>query len=340
MKAVFRISVLTVVLAALMVGIVNAQEMDRTGWPETFILGLFGGDDSAETLRENEPLRTYLAERLGIEVLITTGTSYSAVIEAMRADRVDAMLVGPLSFVIAERVAGAEPIAVLAEEGFSDLTELPTEFTPPYYYSVFVTKKGSGIRTLQDLEGQDVAFVDPASTSGRGAPVVRLIHDIDGLETAADVDAWLNPIFAGSHPSAVTALQGDQVAVAATFEGNLINMRNEGLIELCGFENDQVNVELTQEDIDAVYEDCPDGNLVVIAQSEPIPSTPLAVRGDLPESFKTELQSALLDIGTNLETLQSVGFYFVDPTQFEELGLDSISDFYEVVRQIADVVAQ
>ena len=340
MKALYRIMILTVVLALLVVGVANAQEVDRTDWPTTFILGLFGGDDSAETLRENEPLRTYLSERLGIDVLISTGTSYSAVIEAMRADRVDAMMVGPLSFVIAERVAGAEPIAVLAEEGFADITELPTEVAPPYYFSVYVTKKGSGIRTLQDLEGQDVAFVDPASTSGRGAPVVRLINNIDGLNTAADVDAWLNPIFAGTHPGAVTALQGDQVAAAATFEGNLINMRNEGLIELCGFENDQIGVILTQEEIDATYDDCPDGNIVVFAQSEPIPSTPFAVRGDLPESFKMALQSALLDISKNLDTLQAVGFYFVDPTQIESLHLDRISDFYEVVRQIADVVAQ
>jgi phosphonate transport system substrate-binding protein len=340
MKALFRIIVLSVVLAALTIGVVSAQEVDRTDWPTTFILGLFGGDDSAETLRENEPLRTYLSERLGIDVLITTGTSYSAVIEAMRADRVDAMLVGPLAFVIAERVAGAEPIAVIADEGFSDLSALPTEVAPPYYFSVYITKKGSGIRTLADLQGQSVAFVDPASTSGRGAPVVRLINDIDGLETAADVDAWLNPIFAGSHPGAVTALQGDQVTVAATFEGNLINMRNEGLIELCGFENDAVGVILSQEELDAIYDDCPEGNLVVIAQSDPIPSTPVAVRGDLPQSFKDELQSALLDISSNLETLQAVGYYFVDPTTIEDLHLESISDFYEVVRQIADVVAQ
>lgn len=340
MKTLYGIVALIVVLVTLLVSVASAQEVDRTGWPETFILGLFGGDDSAETLRENEPLRAYLSERLGMDVLITTGTSYSAVIEAMRADRVDAMLVGPLSFVIAERVAGAEPIAVIAQEGFADLTELPTEFAPPFYFSVFVTKKGLGIASLADLEGQDVAFVDAASTSGRGAPVVRLINNIEGLETAADVDAWLNPIFAGTHPSAISALWADQVVAATTFEGNLINMRNEGLIELCGFEDDAVGVVLTQEEIDAIYNDCPEGNLVVIAQTAPIPNTPIAVRGVLPESFKMALQEALLDIGTDLETLQAVGYYFVNPVQLESLGLDSISDFYEVVRQIADVVAQ
>jgi phosphonate transport system substrate-binding protein len=339
MKVFFRLVALTVVLATLVVGIASAQE-DRTGWPTTMSLGLFGGDDSAEALRENEPLRAYLAERLGIDVLITTGTSYSAVIEAMRADRVDAMFVGPLAFVIAERVAGAEPLVVVAQEGFGDITELPTEVNPPFYFSVFVTKKGSGIASLADLEGQDVAFVDPASTSGRGAPVVALLNNVDGLETAADVDAWLNPIFAGTHQSAISALWSDQVVAATTFEGNLINMRDEGLINLCGFEDSRTGVILTQEQIDAIYNDCPEGNLVVIAQTAPIPNTPVAVRGNLPESFKMALRDALLDITGDLETLKAIGYFFVDPTTIESLNLDSVSDFYEVVRQIADVVAQ
>lgn len=329
-----------VLAMTLVISGVSAQD-DREGWPSPFVLGLFGGDDSAETLRDNEPLRAYLAETLGMEVVITTGTSYGAVIEAMRADRVDAMAVGPFAFVLAEREADAEPIAVLLVEGVLEGFASPDEVEAlrPYYYSVFVTKKGSGIDSLDDLEGQDVAFVDPASTSGRNAPVVRLINEIEGLETPADVDAWLNPIFAGSHPSAVTALIEDQVAVAATFEGNLLNMRNEGLAEVCGFEDDRVGVTLTQEDIDAIYADCPEGNLVVIAQSNPIPNTPMAVRTELPESFKLALQEALLAIKDDPELLAQVGYYFVDPTEYPELGLESINDFYNVVRDIAAITA-
>lgn len=344
MKAI-RLAVLVALMATLVVGVSVAQD-DREGWPEPFVLGLFGGDDSAEALRDNEPLRAYLAEALDMEVLISTGTSYSAVIEAMRADRVDAMAVGPFAYVLAEREADAEPIAVLLVEGVLEgLEALPGEADElrPFYYSVFVTKKGNvteagdPIDTLEDLEGLDFAFVDPASTSGRNAPVVRLINEIDGLETPADVDSWLNPIFAGSHPSAVTALANDQVLAAATFEGNLINMRNEGVAEVCGFEDDRVGVTLTPEAIQAIYDDCPEGNIVVIAQSAPIPNTPLAVRSELPESFKVALQEALLAIAEDEELLQEVGYFFVDPTAYPELGLESINDFYQVVRDLAAI---
>ncbi len=345
MKALLRSLVLVAMLAALMVSGAAAQEESEipADWPNPFIVGLFGGDDSAETLRDSEPLRAYLAEALGLDIIISTGTSYSAVIEAMRADRVDALMVGPFAFVLAERVADAEPLAVLSVEGLLEGLDDPriAGGAPlPYYFSVFVTTKGSDIRSLAELEGQDVAFVDPASASGFNAPVVRLINEIEGLETPVDVQNWLNPVFAGSHPSSVTALVNEQVVVAATFEGNLINMRNEGLVELCGFEEDRIGVRLTQEDIDRIYDECPEGNVVVIAQSDPIPNTPMAVRSELPQSFKDALTEALLAIAQDPETLERVGWYFVDPTTFEGLGVETVSDFYNFMRDLADITAR
>ncbi len=338
MKALIRVLLVVALLISVAVAVSaqdSEEDTDREGWPQPFIVGLFGGDDSAQALRDSEPLRAYLAETLDLEVLVTTGTSYSAVIEAMRADRVDAMMVGPLAFALAERIADAEPIAVLAIEGVLEgLDQLPDEIPAPFYYSVFVTQKGSGIRTLQDLEGLDFAFVDPASTSGYSAPVVRLINEIEGLETPADVEDWLTPIFAGSHPSAVTALANGQVTAAVTFEGNLVNMRAEGQIELCGFEGNRLGVTLSQEELDQLYDDCPEGSVVVFAQSAPIPNTPMSVRTELPESFKNTLKQALLDITRDSELLGEVGYYFVDPTEIEGLGIESVSEFYDFVRDL------
>lgn len=319
--------------------------VDKSDWPAVFSFGRFAGDDAANALLSAEPLRAYLERELGIPVTVNVGTTYSAVIAAMSARQVDAMEVGPFSFVIAERQANAEPIAVGASE--DSLEGQPVVYDPeirPFYYSVFITKKGSGIRTLADLEGKNVAFVDPASTSGRNAPVVRLINDIEALETPADVDTWLNPIFAGSHPSAVLALINGDVDAATTFEGNLMNMRKEGQAQLCGFEDDRVGVTLTQEMIDQTYDDCPEGNLVVIAQSDPIPNTPFAIRADLPESFKQAVKDALLSIKDKPEDLQAIGRWYVDPSLdpelAAELGLETITDFYDVVRDIAAITAE
>ncbi|MCG8349661.1 MAG: phosphate/phosphite/phosphonate ABC transporter substrate-binding protein [Chloroflexales bacterium] len=309
----------------------------KINWPDEFVVGLFVGDDADAALKNNEPLRVYLEETLGIPVRVETGTSYSAVIEAMRAKRVDAMEVGPFSFVLAEREAGAEPLAVRASEDREAAAFDENVF--PYYFSVFVTKKGSGVRTLQDLEGIDFAFVDPASTSGRNAPVVRLINEIDGLETPEDVDNWLNPTFAGSHPTAILALQNDNVQTAVTYEGNLINLRDEGQAEVCGFAEGRVGIPLSQEELDSIYEACPEGRLVVIAQSDPIPNTPFSIRPDLPDSFKTAVREALLGIKDNPEVLSAFGTWYVDPTEVLE-GVESTSAFYDVVRDIAAITVE
>lgn len=337
-------------IAALAVVPAWAQDnVDRTGWPTVFSFGRFAGDDSANALLSAEPLRAYLEEKLGIPVTVNVGTTYSAVIAAMAAHQVDAMEVGPFSFVIAEREANAEPIAVGATEASleagADVVYDPT--VRPFYYSVFITKKGNvnpagnPIRTLADLQGVDFAFVDPASTSGRNAPVVRLIHDIPGLSTPGDVDAWLHPIFAGSHPSAVLALVNGDVQAAATYEGNLINLRREGQAQVCGFEDDKTGIKLTQEMIDQTYDDCPEGNIVVIAQSDPIPNTPFAIRADLPDSFKQAVRDALLSIKDDNAALQSIRRWYVDPSQdpelSQELGLENLNDFYNVVRDIAAI---
>ena len=344
MKNLVRLLVILVVVAALGI-VVSAQddEVDRSDWPAVFSFGRFAGDDSAEALVGAEPLREYLEAELGIPVTVNVGSTYTAVIAAMAAGQVDAMEVGPFSFVIAEREAGAEAIAVGASESSLADGETPV-YDPtirPFYYSVFVTTKGSGIATLADLQGTDFAFVDPASTSGRNAPVVRLINEIEGLETPGDVDEWLNPVFAGSHPSAMLALINGDVVAGVTYEGNLINQRTEGLAEVCGFEDDQTGVTLTAEDLQVIYDDCPDGSLVVIAQSDPIPNTPFAIRGDLPESFKAAVQDALLSIKDKPEVLAEIGRWYVNPALDEELaaelGLTELYDFYDVVRDIAAV---
>jgi phosphonate transport system substrate-binding protein len=353
MKLIVRLIAVVALAAVLGMTLVAQDDVDRTGWPEVFSFGRFAGDDSAEALLNAEPIRAYLEAELGIPVTVNVGSTYTAVIAAMAAGQVDAMEVGPFAFVIAEREANAEPIAVGASE--SSLEEGETAvYDPnilPFYYSVFVTKKGNvnpvtgnPIRTLADLEGIDFAFVDPASTSGRNAPVVRIINEIDGLETPGDVDEWLNPIFAGSHPSAMLALINGDVLAGATYEGNLINQRTEGLAEVCGFEDDQSGITLTQEMIDEIYDDCPDGSLVVIAQTAPIPNTPVAIRADLPESFKQAIADALLSIKDKPEVLAEIGRWYVDPSKdavlAADLGLETLSDFYDVVRDIAAVTAE
>jgi phosphonate transport system substrate-binding protein len=299
---------------------------DRTGWPATLRIGLFAGDDASAAISNAEPFRVLLEERLGIPVEVTTGTSYSAVIEAMRAGRVDAMEVGPFAYVLAVQEAGAEAIAVAVNAPDED-NPVYDATLPNAYFSVVITKKGSGIATVADLEGKTFAFVDPASTSGHLAPKTGLIKQ--GLNP----DEQMETVFAGSHPTAVLSVWNDNTQAGATFEGNLYRLAREGQIEFCAMPDGRQGVQRTPEEIKAVYDACPDGHIAIIAYSDPIPNTPFAVSSELPESFKTALRELLLSVKDDPEFVTAYKQWYTYPV--DELGLESLDQYYNSLRDIA-----
>lgn len=307
-------------------------EDPKAGWPEEIRLGFFGGDDAEEVLERVEPMRQYLEETLGVPVTIFTGTSYGAVIEAMRAKRVEGMLVGPFAYVLAVQEAGAEAIAVSVSCSSSEDPCQVVADRQPHYFSVVMAKKGSGIESIEDLRGKDFAFVDPASTSGHLAPKTLIIKN------GVDPDVDMKTVFAGSHPTAVLALENDNVVAAATHENNLLNLIREGQVNGCFYEDGIANrgTPRTAEEIKKTYDACEDGKIVIIAQSDPIPNTPFAVRGDLPDTLKQAIKDALLAIKDDPEAVALDRRWFVDPT--EQLGYDHLDQYYNSLRDIAKLL--
>ncbi|MCS6803217.1 MAG: phosphate/phosphite/phosphonate ABC transporter substrate-binding protein [Chloroflexota bacterium] len=298
---------------------------DRANWPRTLRLGLFGGDDAEQVIENARPLKTFLEARLGIPVEFFTGTSYSAVIEAMRANKVDAMFVGPFAYILAVQEANAEALVV----GVSTTAREPV-FDPsirPTYFSVISVIKGTGITRVSDLKGKQFAFVDPASASGHLVPKTTLI------QAGIDPDKDMKTIFAGSHPTAVAALWNRKVDAAASTERTLVTAAQNGQIELCFFPDERINVDRTPAEIQRLFDSCPDGKIVPLLYSRPIPNTPLAVRRDLPESFKKALRQALLETQNDPEYIRQRRQWFLDPT--EELKLSRLDEAYNPLRDVA-----
>jgi len=312
--------------AASVAGATSAS--DGAGWPEKFVVGFFGGDDAEKVLRDNEPLRVYLEEQLGIPVEYFTGTSYTAVIEAMRADRVDAMEVGPFAYTLAVQEAKAEAIAVSTSESGDKPGYDPN--IPAHYYSTIITKKGSNIASFDDLKGVDFTFVDPASTSGHLAPKTLLVKN--GINPDTD----MKTVFAGSHPTSVLAVWNGNADAGATFEGNLYRLQKEGQIDFCNFEDRQIGKKRTAEEIKERYESCPEGSIAIIAMSDEIPNTPFAVRSELPDSFKTTVKDVLLSVKDQPELVAGLGQWYVDP--HEEMGLETLDQYYNSLRDIAKLL--
>lgn len=340
MKKFVLAFVALVMALVLSLSVVAAQEatpdgVDRTDWPSTFIIGVYPGDNIEKALAAQEPLRAYLEAKLGVHTVVVTGTSYGAVIEAMRAGRADAFEVGPLSYLIANNVANAEAIAVGNYSTTVDKTILPA------YYSVLFTKKGSGIASIADLQGQSFAFTDPASTSGYLIPSLAIMS-VAGLEAKDELDSYLGEqAFAGSHPASVLAVYNGTAAAGATFDDNLVTQANgDAAVPVCGIDKDTVigseifHTAMTQEQIDQIYNDCPDGSIAVFAQSAPIPQTPFAINKDLPQTFKDAVKQALLEIADDQSVVDALGRFYVDPTTIDT-SLTSVDTFFNPLRDAA-----
>ena len=167
-------------------------------------------------IRDYEPVRAYLSEKLGMPVEIQVTSDYTAAIEAMRSKHIEMAWFGPFSYIIAKNMAGAEAIVngVRRSDGKSD------------YHSVIVARADSGITKLEDLKGKSFAFVDPASTSGNLIPRKML------LENGIDPDKDFSTVFyAGTHNAVEYAIANKKVAAGADSDNSYDRMVKAGEID-------------------------------------------------------------------------------------------------------------
>ena len=152
--------------------------------------GVVPFDASAAFVPLYHKIADQISAKLGCPVVLDIGTSYTATIEAMRAGKIDAAEFGPLSYVLAHQIAGAQAVAT-----YSTMAGKPDTYT-----ASIVTWPGSGITTLKGVAGQTFAYSDPASTSGHLFPAY-------GLKNAGiDPDHGVQAIYAGSHTASYEAL--------------------------------------------------------------------------------------------------------------------------------------
>ncbi|MFN0073527.1 MAG: phosphate/phosphite/phosphonate ABC transporter substrate-binding protein [Chloroflexota bacterium] len=298
---------------------------DRAGWPTELRLGFFGSDDAEAIIESNKPWAEWLSQKLNLPVTYFTGTSYSAVIEAMRAKRVDAMQVGPFAYLLAVQEANAEALAI----GVTTRAN-PAKFDPTIkdsYYSVISVKKGNDINKIEDLKGKSFNFVDPASTSGHLVPKTFF------LNRGINPDTDMRTVFAGSHPTSVIALWNGKSDAAASTEATLYNLAQSNQIEFCGFPDGEVGKDRAAKDIQALFDSCPNGKIGMLAFSDPIPNTPFAVRGDFPASFKNAIRDVLLSMKDEPELIEQSKRWYLDPSK--ERGLANLDAAYNPLRDIA-----
>ena len=142
------------------------------------------------------------------------------------------------------------------------------EGKPNTYWASLVTYPESGIKTVTDIKGHSFAFSDPASTSGHLFPAYGL------RKSGVDPDTDIKAIYAGSHTSSFEALYNHKVDAGELNSEQLESATQRGHYK--------------------------EGDLVFLWKSDPIPTDPFAVRGDLPPEFKKRVAEVLqtLDLST------------------------------------------
>jgi phosphonate transport system substrate-binding protein len=135
---------------------------------------------------------------------------------------------------------------------------------PDNYWASIVVLKDSPLKSVAELKGHTFAFSDPASTSGHLFPALGL------RKAGLDPDKDVKGIYAGSHTASFEALYNKKVDAGELNSEQVESAKQRGHYQ--------------------------DGDMVFLWKSDPIPTDPITVRGDLPEGFKKRLTEVLQNL--------------------------------------------
>ena len=219
-------------------------------------LALTPSQKPTDLMVAGEAFGAALGKLVGVPIRVTVASDYAAVVEALRNRTADLAFVHPAGYVLANREAKAMIVA-------KDQWHGNTSYTSRIY-----VRKESGLKTLEDLRGKTIAFVDPTSTSGYVYPMVMLIEK--GLVRNKDPKTFFKEfVFAGSHDAGLQALLNGHVDAFASFD----QAREQYLKDPAEREK-----------------------LIYIAESAPIPEGGICARDGLDPALVAKVRAALLSM--------------------------------------------
>lgn len=238
-----------------------------------------GSEDDPRMARRWDSYKRYLSEATGLPVELYESSDYNGTIQALSSGQVDLATMGGGSYANVRAQVGdlVSPILVIRQaEG--DMG----------YWSNLLVRADSPYRTIQDMRGRTLGYVDFNSTSGYLFPRAKM------REQGIDPDTFFGKTsFAGGHTQAVMALDNGQ------FDGTIINaaggdpqsgfttgahftMARRGLVDLEDFR--------------------------IIWSVGPIPNSPVTIRTDRPQAFQDIVRGAMAALA------------YDDPEMWETIG--------------------
>jgi len=243
------------------------------------ILGQVSSDPERH-YRQLKPLADYVAERmrdLGVEEgSVRLAKDNGEMAALLKSGEVDWVGETPFSAVLYEREAGSQMILLSWKDGV------------PSYNCVFITRKDSPIRSLTDLKGKKIAFVDAGSSMGYHVP--GLILKRLGIRTVPLDNPRDEP---------------PKDAAGTVFSGSGINTTTwvfKGLVDVGVYSN--IDWENPEEAPPAMSRE-----LRILHETRPFPRSVEIVRPGLDPAVKNKLVSILLKAGKDPQAKAALEAY-------------------------------
>jgi phosphonate transport system substrate-binding protein len=192
--------------------------------PETLTFSIIPTEETIQELTIYKPVIDYLSKQTGKKIEFYMPTSYSTVVEAMVNKWVDVAVLGPYSYVIAHE---KDPDIMV----FTTYAKRPGHIVEegPGYKAVLVTRKDSGLETIESIKGKTVALTDPGSTSGNLFP--RVVFSKDVLKGAPLEDYFKKVVYSGGHDLSTMAVYEGKADCAFVATHRFDNVIDRGMVK-------------------------------------------------------------------------------------------------------------
>lgn len=239
-------------------GLLNLTAIAPASATEKVIrFGLIPSEDAEKLIKDSGPFIAALEKSLGMKVQPFVAMDYSAVIEALKSNKLEIAFLGPASYVLAKDKVKAEIQAVA--RGIMEKTGKSS------YKGLIIAHPSTPIKTLADLKGRTFAFVDPASTSGNFVP--RYVFNKNGIDPEKD---FKSVYYSGTHQATLIAVK-------------------EGKVDAGSIADEVYDLAIARGQLKK-------SDVRIIFSSDPIPGSPFVVRTNLPADLQAKLKKGLLGL--------------------------------------------
>lgn len=288
------------VFAAVPFAATLAPAQAADDWREqvpVFRVGILGGENEADRLKNYACFKDILESRLKLPVELYPASDYAGVMQGLISKNLEYAGLGS---------SGYAGISIQDPDAVEPLVTVEQVDGSLGYYSVMYVRADSPYQSLDDLKGKTLAFADPNSTSGYLVPSYEL--KASGFDPKT---FFSNTGFGGGHEQAVVAVLNDQYDAGVTWtsgvgektegysRGNLRKMVDKGALNM--------------------------DDIRIIWKSNLITNGPRVIRKDLPQELKDMMRGILVNLplenpacaqaiaGGEFNSFQPVGHDFYMP---------------------------